>query len=227
MSLEVADGRFVALLGPSGCGKTTLLRIVAGLDEPSGGEVLVGGLPVVGPGADRGMVFQAFSCFPWLTVRGNVEYALRRRGVVNPRTRTALADEFLARVGLTGFRDAYPRTLSGGMQQRVAIARTLAREPEVFLMDEPFGSLDSQTRAEMQELLLQVWTGAQKTVLFVTHDVEEALFLADVVVLMSARPGTIRSLIPVPIARPRPPDVKMEPEFVELRRHVTAILRKS
>jgi len=199
--------------------------MVAGLETPSDGDVLVNGFPVVGPGGDRGMVFQAFSCFPWLTVRGNVEYALRLRGVVDRRSRAVLAEEFLGKVGLSGFGEAYPRTLSGGMQQRLAIARTLAREPDILLMDEPFGSLDSQTRSEMQDLLLQVWTGAEKTVLFVTHDVEEALFLADTVVVMTARPGRVRTEIQVPIARPRRPDVKMEPEFVSLRREVTAVLR--
>jgi NitT/TauT family transport system ATP-binding protein len=224
LNLDVTDGCFVALLGPSGCGKTTVLRIVAGLETPSAGEVLVGGRPVLGPGADRGMVFQTFTCFPWLTVQGNVEYALRLRGIP-PSERAARADQHLAAVGLLGFGSAYPGTLSGGMQQRLAIARTLAREPEVLLMDEPFGSLDSQTRAEMQELLLDVWSRTRKTVLFVTHDVEEALFLADVVAVMSRRPGCIRTVIANPLMRPRHAEMKMDTEFVALRRHVTRLLR--
>ena len=174
--LDVAENDFITILGPSGCGKSTLLRIVAGLDHPTAGEVLLDGRRIVGPGADRGMVFQSYTLFPWLTVRDNVCFGLRERGL--PRAeQLERADAFLAKVGLRGFEHHYPKQLSGGMQQRTAIARALANDPRMLLMDEPFGALDHQTRELMQELLLGIWEEQKKTVLFVTHDIDEAVFM--------------------------------------------------
>lgn len=219
------EGEFVTIVGPSGCGKSTLLRIVAGLEEPSAGSVFVDGKEVRGPGADRGMVFQSYTLFPWLKVIDNIAFGLKLKGVgAEERRRVAL--QYLEKIGLSEFADAYPAELSGGMKQRVAIARALANDPEVLLMDEPFGALDAQTRLIMQELLLSVWEGAEKTVLFVTHDVEEAIFMADRVLVMSARPGRVKEDIEVPLPRPRSYEVKTEPAFLELRRHLTALLRE-
>jgi len=183
-------GEFRVLLGPSGCGKSTLLRLIAGLDKPDSGEVLVNDQPVHGPGKDRGMVFQKYTSFPWLTVADNIAYGLKINGVAGEARKHAV-EQLIHAVGLSGFEKAYPDTLSGGMQQRVAIARTLALRPAVILMDEPFGALDAQTRSEMQQLLLRVWQETASTILFVTHDVEEAIYLADRIFIMSAHPGTI------------------------------------
>src|SRR4051794_34260936 len=192
VNLEVEDafsaagrdiGEFRVLLGPSGCGKSTLLRMIAGLDKPSSGQVLVNGQPVTGPGKDRGMVFQKYTSFPWLTVAENIEYGMKINGVADAERRKTV-DHLLEAVGLTGFAKVYPHTLSGGMQQRVAIARTLALRPQVVLMDEPFGALDAQTRTDMQDLLLRIWDESASTVLFVTHDVDEAIYLADRIYIM-------------------------------------------
>jgi ABC-type nitrate/sulfonate/bicarbonate transport system ATPase subunit len=219
-------GELRVLLGPSGCGKSTLLRLIAGLDHPDSGQVLVNGKPVAGPGPDRGMVFQKYTSFPWLTVRGNVEYGMRIKGAsATERRDTAL--RIIQAVGLTGFENSYPDTLSGGMQQRLAIARTLAVRPEVILMDEPFGALDAQTRADMQNLLVRVWDETAAPILFVTHDVEEAIYLADRLFILSARPGTIVEDLPVPFARPRDPGIKQAPEFQELVQHVLSCLRRA
>jgi NitT/TauT family transport system ATP-binding protein len=224
------DGRDVGelrvLLGPSGCGKSTILRLIAGLDFPTSGEILVNGKQVRGPGRDRGMVFQKYTSFPWLTVAENIAYGMKINGVPKGEQRDTVA-KLVEEVGLKGFERSYPSTLSGGMQQRVAIARTLAVRPEVILMDEPFGALDAQTRSDMQELLLRIWDESGSTILFVTHDVEEAIYLADRIFIMSSRPGTIVEDLPVPFSRPRNPDVRRKPEFHELQQHVLAALKRA
>ncbi len=219
-------GEFSILVGPSGCGKSTILRLIAGLDRPSSGEVLVNGKPVTGPGRDRGMVFQKYTSFPWLTVADNIAYGLKL-SKTPPSERHKTVEQLVKATGLSGFERAYPETLSGGMQQRVAIARTLAVRPEVILMDEPFGALDAQTRSDMQELLLRIWDETASTVLFVTHDVEEAVYLADRLFIISPRPGTIVADIPVPFGRPREPAVKQTKEFQELEEHILACLRRA
>jgi len=223
-NLDVGENDFVTILGPSGCGKSTLLRIVAGLDQPTAGEVLLDGRPVHGPGADRGMVFQSYTLFPWLTVRDNICFGLRERGM--PRVQQLeVADAFLAKVGLRGFEHHYPKQLSGGMQQRTAIARALANGPRMLLMDEPFGALDHQTRELMQELLLGIWEAEKKTVLFVTHDIDEAVFMGSRVVVMSARPGRIKLDRAVPLPHPRHYSVKTTPAFTELKAELTEQVR--
>jgi ABC-type nitrate/sulfonate/bicarbonate transport system ATPase subunit len=222
--LDVAENDFITILGPSGCGKSTLLRIVAGLDRQTAGEVMLEGQRIDGPGADRGMVFQSYTLFPWLTVRDNVCFGLVERGM--PRTQQLeIADAFLNKVGLRGFEHHYPKQLSGGMQQRVAIARALANGPRMLLMDEPFGALDHQTRELMQELLLGIWEQERKTVLFVTHDIDEAVFMGSRVVVMSARPGRIKLDRRVDIAHPRHYSVKTTPAFAELKAELTEQVR--
>jgi NitT/TauT family transport system ATP-binding protein len=222
--LDVAENDFVTILGPSGCGKSTLLRIVAGLDAPTAGEVLLDGRRIEGPGADRGMVFQSYTLFPWLTVVDNICFGLRERGV--PRVeQLAIANGFVGRVGLQGFERHYPKQLSGGMQQRTAIARALANDPRILLMDEPFGALDHQTRELMQELLLGIWEAEKKTVLFVTHDIDEAVFMGSRVVVMSARPGRIKLDRAVPIAHPRHYSVKTSAQFSEIKAELTEQVR--
>jgi ABC-type nitrate/sulfonate/bicarbonate transport system ATPase subunit len=223
--VTVAPGEFVAILGPSGCGKSTLLRIVAGLDRPTAGRVTFGGVPVTGPGPDRGMVFQSYTLFPWLTIAQNIRFGLRERGVPKAEQR-AIAARFIARTGLTGFENHWPRQLSGGMQQRTALARALANDPEILLLDEPFGALDHQTRELMQELLLEIWEADRKTVLFVTHDIDEAVFLANRVLVMSARPGRIKAEVPVPLPHPREWTVKTTPEFAALKGRLMAEIRE-
>ena len=225
LDLAIADTDFVALLGPSGCGKSTLLRIVAGLDQATEGRVLVDGRAVEGPGADRGMVFQSYTLFPWLTVRENIGFGPRERGVP-PAERRAIADRLMAQVGLTGFADHYPRMLSGGMQQRTALARALANDPAILLLDEPFGALDHQTRSLMQELLLQVWEADRKTVLFVTHDIQEAVFMANRVLVMTARPGRIKTEVKVPLPHPRHWRMKTTPEFARIEEELTESIRE-
>jgi NitT/TauT family transport system ATP-binding protein len=214
-SLEAKPGEFVCLLGPSGCGKSTLLNCVAGYVQPSEGTVKVDGVAVQRPGPDRGMVFQQYSLFPWMTIEQNVRFGPRVTGAASP---DAVASTFLELVGLSHFANRYPGELSGGMQQRVGIARALANYPSVLLMDEPFGALDAQTRLMMQESLLRIWSEFGITVLFVTHDVDEALFLADRVLVMSASPGRIVADLSVPLARPRAPDVATNEEFIVLKR---------
>jgi NitT/TauT family transport system ATP-binding protein len=219
-------GEFRILLGPSGCGKSTLLRLIAGLDQPDSGEVLVNDHPVHGPGKDRGMVFQKYTSFPWLTVADNIAYGLKINGVADAQRKEIVA-QLIQDIGLSGFESAYPETLSGGMQQRVAIARTLALRPAVILMDEPFGALDAQTRSEMQLLLLKVWDETASTILFVTHDVEEAIYLADRIFVMSAHPGTIVEDVQVPFERPRSLGLKQRNEFHELQNYVLGRLRRA
>jgi NitT/TauT family transport system ATP-binding protein len=225
LSLDVADREIVSIVGPSGCGKSTLLRLVAGLVRPSSGETRLDGHEVREPGADRGMVFQSYTLFPWLTVQGNVEFGPRIRGKPDAYCRE-MARRFIQMVGLAGFEGAYPKELSGGMMQRVAIARALANEPEVLLMDEPFGALDAQTRAFMQELLLDIWQKTRKTILFVTHDIDEALFLGDRVYVMTARPGRLRAEVHVPLPRPRTLLVTTGEEFVATKRRVLGMIRE-
>ena len=223
LSLKVPDKQFAAIVGPSGCGKSSLLALVAGLNEASAGCCRVDGATVSGPGADRGMVFQSYSLFPWLTVQKNVEFGPSLRNLP-AQERIERTRHYVDAVGLNGFEDAYPLQLSGGMQQRVALARVLANDPQVLLMDEPFGALDHQTRSHMQELLLGIWEREQKTVLFVTHDIDEALFLGDVVYVMSARPGRIIDTIDVGLARPRRYDIVTSDSLVGYKRRIMARL---
>ena len=224
IALAVEDNDFICLLGPSGCGKSTLLRIVAGLDRPTTGRVLLEGVPVTGPGADRGMVFQSYTLFPWLTVTENICFGLREKGMA-AADQTRIAAQYVERVGLCGFEHHYPRMLSGGMQQRTALARALANDPKILLLDEPFGALDNQTRSLMQELLLGIWEADRKTVLFVTHDVDEAVFMANRVVVMTARPGRIKSDIRVALPHPRPYTIKTSAEFSAYKGQLTEVIR--
>jgi NitT/TauT family transport system ATP-binding protein len=235
VSFEVQDafsregrdvGELRVLLGPSGCGKSTLLRMIAGLDRPDAGQILVNDQVVNGAGRDRGMVFQKYTSFPWLTVTENIAYGLKINGVSKEKSKETV-EQLIQAVGLSGFENAYPETLSGGMQQRVAIARTLAVRPAVVLMDEPFGALDAQTRGEMQQLLLRIWDETASTILFVTHDVEEAIYLADRIFIMSAHPGTILEDLQVPFERPRNLDLKQLNEFHELQSYVLGRLRRA
>ena len=223
-SLEVADNDFITILGPSGCGKSTLLRIVAGLDFATTGRVTVDGNLVSGPGADRGMVFQSYTLFPWLSVRENICFGLREKGVPAAQQKE-VSDYFISQVGLTGFDAHYPRMLSGGMQQRTALARALANDPKVLLMDEPFGALDHQTRELMQELLLSIWEKHNKTVLFVTHDIDEAIFMANRVVVMSARPGRIKHEEGIEFPHPRDYRLKTDARFTGHKARLTEEIR--
>jgi NitT/TauT family transport system ATP-binding protein len=202
VSFSVSEGEFCCVVGPSGCGKTTLLRAIAGLDDPDGGSILVGGEPVTGPGLDRGMVFQEYALFPWRTVRGNIRFGLDRPACDCPDCE-ARVQELIDLVGLDGFEGAYPKELSGGMKQRVGIARALAPDPEIILMDEPFGSVDARTRDRLHAELLDIWTQTGQTVVFVTHDIDEAVTLADRVVVMDADPGTVQSTFAIDLERPR------------------------
>ncbi|MGB8315291.1 MAG: ABC transporter ATP-binding protein, partial [Aestuariivirga sp.] len=214
LSMQIPDKQFAVIVGPSGCGKSSLLDIIAGLKEPTGGQCKLDGQTIEEPGAERGMVFQNYSLFPWLTVLQNVEFGLGLKNVA-ARERDDRARYYVNAVGLNGFENAYPKQLSGGMKQRVAIARSLANDPKILLMDEPFGALDSQTRTVMQELLLGVWEKNLKTVLFVTHDIDEALFLGERVYVMSARPGRIIDTISVEFPHPRSYDILTSPSCVE------------
>ncbi|OGS42665.1 MAG: nitrate ABC transporter ATP-binding protein, partial [Euryarchaeota archaeon RBG_16_62_10] len=218
--LEVSEGEFVCLLGPSGCGKTTVLRIIAGLETKTSGKVMIHGKDVGSERPRVGMVFQDFALFPWRSARKNVEFGLEIKGVAEAE-RARAAAKYLELVGLKGFAESHPRELSGGMKQRVAIARALANEPEVLLMDEPFGSLDAQTRNLMQKELLRIWSATRKTILFVTHSVDEAVFLADRIVVMTARPGKVREIMAIPLERPRD---RTSREFIAIRGKVLAEL---
>lgn len=224
IDLAVAANDFITILGPSGCGKSTLLRIVAGLEAPSGGRVMLDGRVVDRPGPDRGMVFQSYTLFPWLTVAENIGFGLRERGMAE-HERSEIVASYVDLVGLRGFENHWPKQLSGGMQQRTAIARALANDPEILLLDEPFGALDNQTRGLMQELLLGIWERRQKTVLFVTHDIEEAIFMASRVVVMTARPGRIKSDVAVDLPHPRHYTLKTSPEFSALKARLTDDIR--
>ena len=222
ISLEVPEGEFVCILGPSGCGKTTLLRIIAGLEAPTAGEIRVDGVPVTGPTPRLGMIFQDYSLYPWRRVIENVAFGLELAGT-GKAERLERAREYLDLVGLSAFADAFPYELSGGMRQRVAVARALATDPAVVLMDEPFGALDAQTRNAMQLELLEIWARTRKTVLFVTHSVDEAVFLADRIVVLSARPGTVREVVEV--CDPRPRDRTCE-ACATIRRHVLGLINE-
>jgi NitT/TauT family transport system ATP-binding protein len=225
VSFAVADLEFVAIVGPSGCGKSTFLRIVNGLIPPDSGTILIDGRAVTGPGHGVGMVFQSFDLFPWRTAIGNVEFGMEMMNVPRRECRER-AQRWIELVGLTGFEHAYPHELSGGMQQRVGIARALAIEPQVLLMDEPFGALDVQTRDLLQDELLAIWQRERKTVLFVTHSIEEAIYLADRIVLLTPRPARVERVLDVPFGRPRTEDVKSDPTFVELRREIWQSLKQ-
>jgi NitT/TauT family transport system ATP-binding protein len=225
IDLDIEANEFVSIVGTSGCGKSTLLNMVGGLAEPTFGDIRIDGKPVTGPGRDRGFVFQGYSLFEWQTVEGNIRFALEK-SKLSAAEKTALVREYVQAVGLTGFEKAFPRQLSGGMRQRVAIARALVYKPSLLLMDEPFGALDAQTRGMMQELLLGVWEKHKVTVLFVTHDVEEAIFLADRVIVLASRPGRVKKILPIAIERPRRFDVVTSPQFSAYKREILADIRE-
>ena len=219
-NLDIYDNEFICVVGPSGCGKSTLLNIIAGLHEATSGEVLVDGVKVEGTGVDRGVVFQQYALFPWLTVKKNVLFGLKLKKGMTDEEREETAMKYIKMVGLEKFVDAYPKELSGGMKQRVAIARAYAVNPSLLLMDEPFGALDAQTRTQLQTELLKTWEEEKKTCFFITHDVEEAILLASRVVVMSARPGRIKELIDIDIPYPRNQETKMLPRFTELKNYI-------
>ena len=227
VSYEIADGEFVAVIGPSGCGKTTMMNMVAGFMQPTRGRVLLDGEPIAGPGPDRGVIFQEYGVFPWLTVKDNIAFGLQlAANRAAPAERDAICDRYMRLMGLTEFADAWPKMLSGGMRQRLALARAYAVRPQFLLMDEPFGALDAQTRTAMQDLLLQVLETEGKTVMLITHSVEEAIYLASRIVVMSARPTRIREEIRTPFAYPRAESVHETREFNELRSHVRELVMK-
>ncbi len=225
IQLSIQPGEFVCLLGPSGCGKSTLLNVIAGFIKPSSGYVLVDQTPITRPGADRGFVFQQYSLLPWKTTFQNVEMGLRIQGV-SKAERTERVNDYLNRVGLHKHRNSYPHQLSGGMQQRASIIRALVNSPSVLLMDEPFAALDAQTRHMMQELLLSIWDDLKTTVIFVTHDIEEAIFLGDRICTMGVHPGRIKSEIPVHLPRPRHFDDTLSQDFIDLHRQVFECIRE-
>lgn len=223
-NLSVSEGEFVSIVGPSGCGKSTFLHIVGGFESRSGGTITLAGEPVSKPGPDRGMIFQDYSLFPWRTVLGNVAWALEVKGL-SKAERTEIARKYIAMVGLSKFENSYPGELSGGMQQRVALARTLAYEPRILLMDEPFGALDAQTRELMQEELTDIWQVDRRTVLFVTHDIEEAIYLSDRIIVFTARPGRIKADIRVNLPRPRSASMRKSKAFADLHGEIWDMLR--
>jgi NitT/TauT family transport system ATP-binding protein len=223
INLHLEANEFVCIVGASGCGKSTLLRIIAGLVPPSAGQVLVDGAGVPGPGADRGMVFQNYTLFPWLTVTDNIGFGLDLKGISKAERQQKIA-YYLEVVGLTRFAKAYPKQLSGGMKQRVAIARALVTEPEVLLMDEPFGALDAQTKEQMQQFLQDLWRQTHTTILMVTHDIEEAIFLSQRIYVMSAHPGQIQKEIVMPFPEQRQLQIKLSPEFIQIKRQLVECL---
>ena len=225
VSMEVKPGEFVTIIGPSGCGKSTLLNLAAGFLKPDRGAVLLDGKAIDGPGADRGVVFQQYSLFPWMSVKTNVEFGLRMQGVSKSK-REAAARTLLGLAGLSAFENRFPDQLSGGMKQRVGIVRALATSPQVLLMDEPFGALDAQTRVVMQEILTNMWQRFRLSVLFITHDIEESIFLSDRIFVMTARPGRIKAVIEVPLPRPRVPEMLASPEFLALKMHLQRLIRE-
>ncbi len=226
VNMDIYDNEFICVVGPSGCGKSTLLNIIAGLHEPTAGEVLVDGVKVEGTGVDRGVVFQQYALFPWLTVKKNVEFGLSLKKDITKQEREEIAMKYIKMVGLEKFVNAYPKELSGGMKQRVAIARAYAVNPSLLLMDEPFGALDAQTRTQLQTELLKTWEEEKKTCFFITHDVEEAILLANKVVVMSARPGRIKEVIEIDIPYPRNQETKMLPRFTELKNYIWNMVYK-
>jgi NitT/TauT family transport system ATP-binding protein len=223
LSFDVHRREFITIIGPSGCGKSTFIRIAAGLDESSGGAILLSGLPVTGPGPDRGMVFQGYTLFPWLSVKRNVMFGLQMKGRSDMEAES-LARQWIAMVGLEKFEDSYPHELSGGMKQRVAIARALANEPRVLIMDEPFGALDSQTRAKMQAHLIEIWKKVDITILFITHDLDEAILLSDRVLVLGVNPGGMVEFIENPVPRPRSPKQITSPEFIALKARLDELI---
>lgn len=219
VSLDIMENEFVTVVGPSGCGKSTLLNIIAGLTEPTSGKVYTDNKEITGTGTDRGVVFQQYALFPWLTVKGNVEFGLKIKGMP-AKEAEEIAMKYIKMVDLEDFVNHYPKELSGGMKQRVAIARAYAVNPSVLLMDEPFGALDAQTRTQLQEELLQTWEQEKKTCFFITHDVDEAIILGQRVIIMSARPGRISEVVDINIPYPRTQETKMTPEFLEVKNHI-------
>ena len=219
VSLDIKENEFICVVGPSGCGKSTLLNIIAGLLEPTSGAVYLDGKKIEGTGVERGVVFQGYALFPWRTVLKNVMFGLEMKRMPKDQAEK-IAKKYIKAVGLEGFEHAYPKELSGGMKQRVAIARAYAANPEVLLMDEPFGALDAQTRTQLQTELLETWEREKKTCFFITHDVEEAIILAQRVIIMSARPGRIKDIVDVNIPYPRTQETKLTPEFNELKNHI-------
>ena len=226
VDLEIHRREFITVIGPSGCGKSTFVRIVAGLDEATAGDILLDGHPVAGPGPDRGMVFQGYTLFPWLTVKRNVMFGLEMRGK-SPSSAEAEARQWIDMVGLAKFENAYPHELSGGMKQRVAIARALANEPRILLMDEPFGALDALTRCKMQNYLLQIWKKVDVTILFITHDLDEAIYLSDRILVLGTNPGGVREVIENPVPRPRSVEQLLTPEFLALKARLDELIHGS
>lgn len=223
IEFDVRRREFISVIGPSGCGKSTLIRIVAGLDEPTSGSICIDDKPVQGPGADRGMVFQSYTLFPWLTVKKNVMFGLKMKGMSRGQAERA-AIEWLNVVGLSDVQDHYPAQLSGGMKQRVAIARALANEPRILLMDEPFGALDAQTRSSMQAHLLRIWESVDVTILFITHDLDEAIYLSDRIVVLGSQPGRILEIIEVPVARSRSPEQFLSGHFLATKKRLEQLI---
>jgi ABC-type nitrate/sulfonate/bicarbonate transport system ATPase subunit len=219
VNLSIHSNEFVCLVGASGCGKSTLLNIIAGLIQPSKGQIFVDREPVLGPGPDRGMVFQSYTLFPWLTVADNIGFGLKLRNIPKCEYKSRVA-HYLEVIGLTQFARAYPKQLSGGMKQRVAIARALANEPEVLLMDEPFGALDAQTKEQMQQFLFELWEQTHTTILMITHDIEEAVFLSQRTYIMSSHPGQIKEEVVIDLPKQRNLDIKLASEFVQIKRHI-------
>ena len=223
INLKIHRREFVCVIGPSGCGKSTLIRILAGLEQASSGQVLLNGESVTKPGPERGMVFQGYTLFPWLTVKKNIMFGLLESGY-DKGTAESEAREWINLIGLTKFENSYPHQLSGGMKQRVAIARALANRPKVLLMDEPFGALDAQTRAKMQAYLLEIWKNIDVTVFFITHDLDEAVYLADRILVLKANPGEVQEIVEVPVPQPRSPDQFMDPEFLATKQHIEELI---
>jgi len=223
VNFKIRRREFVCIIGPSGCGKSTLVRMLAGLDTPTTGEVLIENQPVTGPGPDRGMVFQGYTLFPWMTVKKNVMFGLQMKNVGADKADSE-ARQWIDMVGLTRFADSYPHQLSGGMKQRVAIARALANQPKVLLMDEPFGALDSQTRCSMQMYLKQIWMNVDITIAFITHDLDEAILLADRIIVLAAHPGRVIEIINVPLLQPRTPEAMMSPRFLATRKRLDELI---
>ncbi|MAE34738.1 MAG: ABC transporter [Oceanospirillaceae bacterium] len=223
INLKIHKREFVCVIGPSGCGKSTLIRILAGLEQASSGQVLLNGEEVTQPGPERGMVFQGYTLFPWLTVKKNIMFGLLESGY-DKGTAESEAREWINLIGLTKFENSYPHQLSGGMKQRVAIARALANRPKVLLMDEPFGALDAQTRAKMQAYLLEIWKNIDVTVFFITHDLDEAVYLADRILVLKANPGEVQEIVEVPVPQPRSPDQFMDPEFLATKQHIEELI---
>lgn len=223
VNINVLENEFVCIVGPSGCGKSTLLKMVAGLDEISGGNIIIQDRNIIGPGADRGMVFQAYTLFPWMTVAENIKFGLKLRKVPKDE-QEEIVDKYLKVIKLEKFRNSYPKELSGGMKQRVAIARALANRPEVLLMDEPFSALDPQTKADMQLLMRQIWQVEKPTVLFVTHDIEEAVFLSSKIYVLTSRPGTVKKEVPVFLPYNRELSLKDTEQFINIRKEVNGLI---